>query len=75
MHVQLNPESEREVTPTSLSEEKNINPIVMGSHGRTGMSHAWLGSVAERVVRLAPCPVLVVGKKAAAKEGRGQEGA
>ena len=34
--------------------------IVMGSHGRTGVAHAVLGSVAERVVRYAPCPVLVV---------------
>jgi nucleotide-binding universal stress UspA family protein len=38
--------------------------IIMGSHGRTGLSHVLLGSVAERVVRHAPCPVLVVGKKA-----------
>jgi nucleotide-binding universal stress UspA family protein len=34
--------------------------IVMGSLGRTGMSHLLLGSVAERVVRHAQCPVLVV---------------
>jgi len=34
--------------------------IVMGTHGRTGLSHAVLGSVAERVVRRAPCPVLTV---------------
>jgi len=34
--------------------------IVMGSHGRTGLSHILLGSVAERVVRHALCPVLVV---------------
>ncbi len=32
--------------------------IVMGTHGRTGLSHLLAGSVAERVVRLAPCPVL-----------------
>jgi nucleotide-binding universal stress UspA family protein len=34
--------------------------IVMGTHGRTGLTHILLGSVAEKVVRLAPCPVLVV---------------
>ena len=33
--------------------------IIMGSHGRTGLSHLLLGSVAERVIRHAPCPVLV----------------
>jgi nucleotide-binding universal stress UspA family protein len=34
--------------------------IVMGTHGRTGVQHLVMGSVAERVVRLAPCPVLTV---------------
>lgn len=34
--------------------------IVMGTHGRTGMKHLLIGSVAERVVRTAPCPVLTV---------------
>ena len=34
--------------------------IVMGTHGRTGVSHLFLGSVAERVVRSAPCAVLTV---------------
>ena len=34
--------------------------IVMGTHGHTGLSHVLLGSVAERVVRHAPCPVLTV---------------
>ena len=34
--------------------------IVMGSHGRTGISHALLGSIAEKVTRQAPCPVLIV---------------
>jgi nucleotide-binding universal stress UspA family protein len=32
--------------------------IVMGTHGRSGLAHLVLGSVAERVVRHAPCPVL-----------------
>jgi nucleotide-binding universal stress UspA family protein len=34
--------------------------IVMGTHGRRGLSHALLGSVAELVVRRAPCPVMTV---------------
>jgi universal stress protein A len=34
--------------------------IVMGSHGRQGLSHALLGSVAEKVVQHAPCAVLVI---------------
>ena len=34
--------------------------IVMGTHGRTGLAHLLMGSVAERVVRTAPCPVLTV---------------
>jgi nucleotide-binding universal stress UspA family protein len=34
--------------------------IVMSSHGRTGLTHLLIGSVAERVVRLAKCPVLVL---------------
>lgn len=43
----------------SYAKESGIDLIVLGTHGRTGLSHLLLGSVAERVVRLAPCPVLV----------------
>jgi nucleotide-binding universal stress UspA family protein len=41
----------------------------MGTHGRTGLNRALLGSVAERVVRLAPCPVLTV-RQAKSEAGR-----
>jgi len=41
------------------AEQNQADLIVMGSHGRTGLAHVLLGSVAERVVRHAPCPVLV----------------
>jgi universal stress protein A len=37
-----------------------VDLIVMGSHGRTGVAHLLLGSVAEAIVRTAPCPVLTV---------------
>ncbi len=41
--------------------------IVMGTHGRTGLAHAFLGSVAERTLRRAPCPVLTVQAPAGAE--------
>jgi nucleotide-binding universal stress UspA family protein len=44
--------------------------IVMGSHGRTGLEHFLLGSVAEKVVRLSPCPVLTVRPEKASKSAR-----
>jgi nucleotide-binding universal stress UspA family protein len=43
-----------------LAKSLPADLIVMGTHGRTGFQHMLLGSVAERVVRSAPCPVLVV---------------
>jgi nucleotide-binding universal stress UspA family protein len=42
------------------AHEEQIDLIVLGTHGRTGLSRAILGSVAESVVRLAPCLVLTV---------------
>jgi nucleotide-binding universal stress UspA family protein len=39
---------------------KNADLIVIGTHGRTGFQRLALGSVAERVVRMGKCPVLVV---------------
>jgi universal stress protein A len=40
--------------------QEHVALIVLGTHGRTGLAHLIMGSVAERVVRLAPCPVLTV---------------
>jgi nucleotide-binding universal stress UspA family protein len=42
------------------AKEHDIGLIVIGSHGRSGLAHVLMGSVAERVVRKAPCPVLTV---------------
>lgn len=42
-----------------LATGKQVDLIVMGTHGHTGVQHLLLGSVAEKVVRLAPCAVLV----------------
>jgi nucleotide-binding universal stress UspA family protein len=43
-----------------LARRKGVDLIVLGTHGRTGVSRAILGSVAEHVVRTAPCMVLTV---------------
>jgi nucleotide-binding universal stress UspA family protein len=42
------------------AREQDIDLIVMGTHGRGGLAHVLLGSVSEKVVRKAPCPVLTV---------------
>ena len=42
------------------AKERDIDLIVMGTHGRGFMAHMLMGSVAEKVVRKAPCPVLTV---------------
>lgn len=44
----------------AAADELGADLIVIGTHGRGGLSHALLGSVAEKVVRKAPCPVLTV---------------
>ena len=47
-------------TIAEYAAERGIDLIVMGTHGRTGVAHLLLGSVAERLVRTAPGPVLTV---------------
>lgn len=47
-------------TLVDLANSENIDLIVMPTHGRHGLSHALLGSVAEKMVRYASCPVLTV---------------
>lgn len=42
------------------ARDHGIDLIVMGTHGRGAIAHLFMGSVAERVVRIAPCPVLTV---------------
>jgi nucleotide-binding universal stress UspA family protein len=48
-----------------LAEELGADLIVMGSRGLSGIKHVLLGSVAERTVRAAPCPVLTIRDEAA----------
>ena len=49
---------------TETAQEQQADLIVMGTHGRTGLRHMLIGSVAERVVRHASCPVMVVPREA-----------
>lgn len=62
-HVPVNPvirtgAAHRVIADTAKRVKSDL--IVMATHGRTGLSHVLMGSVAERVVRTAPCPVLTV---------------
>jgi nucleotide-binding universal stress UspA family protein len=45
---------------TELARNSQVNMIMMGTHGHSGIPHMMLGSVADKVLRLAPCPVMVV---------------
>jgi nucleotide-binding universal stress UspA family protein len=47
----------------TLDEDRTFDLVAMGSHGRTGIKRALLGSVAEKVVRHAHCPVIVARKR------------
>jgi nucleotide-binding universal stress UspA family protein len=46
-----------------VAQDLATDLVIMGTHGRAGVSHLLLGSVAEGVVRKAPCPVLTVRKE------------
>ena len=58
LHERLTVEDERS---TAEDRDATIDLIVMGTHGRRAMAQLLAGSVAERVVRTAPCPVLTCG--------------
>ena len=54
-----------------IAEDEGAEMIILGTHGRTGMTRLLMGSVAEAIVRRAPCPVLVyreVAERLAAKK-------
>lgn len=42
------------------ADSRDADMIIMGTHGRSGLAHVLMGSVAEQVVRSAPCPVLLI---------------
>jgi nucleotide-binding universal stress UspA family protein len=56
------------------AEKIEADLIVLGTHGRTGMAHILMGSVAEKVVRQASCPVFTVRPKAFITKKEGKEG-
>jgi universal stress protein A len=61
-------------TIVRVAQERAADLIVMSTHGRTGLQHVLLGSVAEKVVRLAPCPVLTVKYRGAAMVSKAARG-
>ena len=66
--VVINPSNPVYQEITEFAKTHNADLIVMSTHGRTGIKHLLLGSVAERVIRQSPCPVTVVPAKPARKE-------
>jgi nucleotide-binding universal stress UspA family protein len=58
------------VAISQYARDHAVDLIVLGSHGRTGFKRALLGSVAERVVRSAPCDVLVVRSRTDAEDSK-----
>lgn len=62
-HQVLLAEGELWTSLSSILEKQEIDLVVAGTHGRTGVRKLLLGSVAEEIFRLASCPVLTVGPK------------
>lgn len=45
---------------TTYAQQENVDLMIVATHGRTGIEHILFGSTAEKIIRKAPCPVLVV---------------
>ncbi|HEX5106855.1 MAG TPA: universal stress protein [Vicinamibacterales bacterium] len=60
-------------TILGYAEQEHIDLIVMGTHGRSGVAHLLIGSVAEKVVRAASCPVLTIRHPEAHEERAGRQ--
>ncbi|MGA8220094.1 MAG: universal stress protein [Candidatus Acidiferrales bacterium] len=60
-------------TLSEIIEEKQINLVVFSTHGRTGLDRLIFGSVAEEILRKAPCPILTVGPAVTAKPKQNAE--
>ena len=67
VHADINDHVAEAIIQTA--EKFHADLIAVGTHGRTGLNHALMGSVAERVIRQSPIPVLVVGPHVAGVQG------
>jgi nucleotide-binding universal stress UspA family protein len=54
---------------SAIAQEKNVDLVVLGTHGRAGVSKLLMGSVAERIFRQSTCPVLTVGPNVSGEPG------
>jgi len=64
-HIMVEGEPVTEILKTAL--DSGCDLILVGTHGRSGLGHLLMGSVAEKIVRKAPCPVLTVKAQPATK--------
>ena len=72
-HQFLMPEGDVWQNMASIIDERNIDLLILGTHGRTGMGKVLLGSVAEKIFRQATCAVLTVGPAVSSKASRAGE--